>query len=487
MAPLEEEEEVEKSRYYAIRRSEHVSNGIFFSWDDAKSHIQRNDNFPNNANTSKNIIAAPAVAEYGVFDDLSKAVQYLQQFLVSTSTTTSIMMNTSTTSIDPAKQQGATTSSSTDSTTDSDMVVVVRDVEADTRSSTQPSRSAQPDPNTHVSTNYDNELALMMIMNHEDKNNNADHDHDESTARMVPNSSTITSNSNNKNVMFKNSTASSASSNFNLLDPATTTPAATILPITTTTTPTISKEKATSKATAKRPRQETIKSRQKWNDMFNLLKEYHTIYGHVNVSKSDSITAASVATSTATTTVIDTHNNNNNNNNNNNTTTNSNYKELYKWICQQRTEYKKLRNNKNTKITASRIQKLNDLGFVFNPRSNYMRWEERIDQLREYKHKHGHLRVSVTDPDIGEFVARQRVEYVKFQNGKSTNMTERRMEDLTNLGFVFQAGKRRITSDGVHQKIIRKSWDERFHELLQYKEVNGHTLVPQNNSALGYV
>ena len=195
-----------------------------------------------------------------------------------------------------------------------------------------------------------------------------------------------------------------------------------------------------------RPRQETSASMQKWNNMFEALNQFQNRNGHCQVAKSD-----------------------------------GENQQLYKWVCQQRLEYKKLRNNRGNKMTASRLQKLNDIGFVFTPRAAYLRWEERMEQLKEYKQKHGHLRVPVIDPDIGEFVARQRVEYAKFVEGKPSNMNQERVDDLTNLGFVFQVGKRRISE----VKIVRKTWEERFEELLQYKDMYGHTLVPQNNSALG--
>jgi viroplasmin and RNaseH domain-containing protein len=195
-----------------------------------------------------------------------------------------------------------------------------------------------------------------------------------------------------------------------------------------------------------RPRQETSSSLKKWEEMFANLKEYKNATNHCQVPRSDTENQA-----------------------------------LYKWVCQQRLEYKKLRNDQGNKMTASRLQKLNDIGFVFNPRSVYLRWDERMDQLREYKEKHCHLRVPVTDPELGEFVARQRVEYAKLADGKPSNMNDERARDLTELGFVFQVGKRRLTE----MKVVRKTWDERFRELLDFKEMYGHTLVPQNNSALG--
>jgi len=195
-----------------------------------------------------------------------------------------------------------------------------------------------------------------------------------------------------------------------------------------------------------RPRQETNEMVQKWDVTFQNLVEYCNKYGHCQVLRSD-----------------------------------MENQELYKWVCVQRLEYKKLKNNQGTKMTASRLQKLNDIGFIFNPRPAYMKWEDRMDQLLIFKEKHGHLRVPVTDPDIGEFVARQRVEYAKLMSGKPSGMTQDRAEALSVLGFVFQVGKRRTTE----MKTVRKTWEERYQELMHFKDLHGHTLVPQSNSTLG--
>lgn len=133
-------------------------------------------------------------------------------------------------------------------------------------------------------------------------------------------------------------------------------------------------------------------------------------------------------------------------------------------------------------MTARKLQQLNDIGFSFNPRSRYHKWEERMQQLRQFKQENGHLRVPVTNPELGEFVARQRMEYAKYTDGDtSVCMDKERAQELADLGFVFQAGKRRA----LDQRKPRKTWDERFDELMQFKDTHRHTLVPQSSMGLG--
>mmetsp|Transcript_42954 Transcript_42954/g.77248 ORF Transcript_42954/g.77248 Transcript_42954/m.77248 type:complete len:94 (-) Transcript_42954:310-591(-) len=48
------------------------------------------------------------------------------------------------------------------------------------------------------------------------------------------------------------------------------------------------------------------------------------------------------------------------------------------------------------------------------------------------------------------------------------------------LGFVFSAGK-----SPNFASTVKKSWEERFQELLEFKKVHGHTVVPQLSGPLG--
>jgi hypothetical protein len=66
------------------------------------------------------------------------------------------------------------------------------------------------------------------------------------------------------------------------------------------------------------------------------------------------------------------------------------------------------------------------------------------------------------------------------QSGKKSSMTADRERELLELGFVFEGGKTPQRTEGG-----KKSWDERFEELLVFREENGHTVVPQNSGRLG--
>ena len=75
------------------------------------------------------------------------------------------------------------------------------------------------------------------------------------------------------------------------------------------------------------------------------------------------------------------------------------------------------------------------------------------------------------------FVNRQGSEYRKYQAGKSTSMTPERIKDLNELGFTWTA------------RDAQTSWDNRYAELKEFHNVNGHANVPKiytKNPSLGY-
>jgi hypothetical protein len=59
---------------------------------------------------------------------------------------------------------------------------------------------------------------------------------------------------------------------------------------------------------------------------------------------------------------------------------------LGKWVHFQRTRFK------NGKMDPERTQKLEEIGFDFNPKgmTNEDIWDLQFNQLREYNEKHGH-------------------------------------------------------------------------------------------------
>lgn len=131
----------------------------------------------------------------------------------------------------------------------------------------------------------------------------------------------------------------------------------------------------TLKASQKNPLEEATK----WEEMFARLQEYKAQHGDFNVKRTEE------------------------------------YRDLQNWLVLQRSEYKKLQNDKPSRLTAARLVKFTSIGFEFGKRGNYKSWEQRVEQLREYKKIHGHVNIPVSDPNLGEFLSRQRIQYAKLR------------------------------------------------------------------------
>eukprot|EP00804_Cyclotella_cryptica_P005021 CCRYP_020359-RA/>CCRYP_020359-RA protein AED:0.10 eAED:0.10 QI:236/1/1/1/0.85/0.75/8/252/634 len=182
---------------------------------------------------------------------------------------------------------------------------------------------------------------------------------------------------------------------------------------------------------------------EKWNEMLLKLRAYKAEHGHCNVP-----------TSLCT--------------------------ELSNWVASQRRMYNKLISGKPGKravLDAIKMQRLTELGFQFRPRGSYESWDDQIEKLRRFKEEHGHCRVPVSHPILGNFVKLARREYKLKQQGNKSSMTADRERDLREIGFVFEGGK-----TPQRREAMNKSWEERFQELLRFKEENGHTVVPRTQA-----
>ena len=109
---------------------------------------------------------------------------------------------------------------------------------------------------------------------------------------------------------------------------------------------------------------------------------------------------------------------------------------------------------------AEQTQKLKELGFPWDAFS----WEERFQQLKEFKEEHGHCKVPWEHPGgLGFWVECQR------RHGKEGNQIICNVEQaqkLKELGFKWPSALREAR------------WEERFQQLKAFKEEHGHCKVP---------
>ena len=128
---------------------------------------------------------------------------------------------------------------------------------------------------------------------------------------------------------------------------------------------------------------------------------------------------------------------------------------LATWCSNQRTL------NKKGVLSEERIERMETLGFDFDPKTTA--WEEKFQELLAYRDEFGHCNVPqsyVANPPLGMWCSTQRTHKNKGA------LTEDRIARLAAIGFQFDPHT--------------AAWDEKFQELLAYRDEFGHCNVPQS-------
>jgi len=131
------------------------------------------------------------------------------------------------------------------------------------------------------------------------------------------------------------------------------------------------------------------------------------------------------------------------------------------WVNNRRND------RKNNKLNKERIDKLNEIGFVWDVLEAV--WEDMLQQLKQYKDEHGDTLVPqryTDNPQLGIWVSNQRSIYKRKQSGQATKMTDEHVDKLNEIGFVWDP--------------FDDAWNEMLQQLMKYKEEYGDTLVPQS-------
>lgn len=150
--------------------------------------------------------------------------------------------------------------------------------------------------------------------------------------------------------------------------------------------------------------------------------------------------------------------------------------ELFQWMQEQRRQFKLYTENPSTStLTADQVKVLDSLHFNWHTRGEE-HWNRNYLLLKQFQQENGHCLVPRLAKDkLGEFVTEQRRQLKLLKEGKPSRMTSKRKALLDELGFIWHLRQ-------------RTGWDDRYSELVQFKEKHGDTMVPQlytANRALG--
>eukprot|EP00978_Attheya_sp_CCMP212_P002370 scaffold4862_cov70-Attheya_sp.AAC.1 len=150
---------------------------------------------------------------------------------------------------------------------------------------------------------------------------------------------------------------------------------------------------------------------------------------------------------------------------------------LGSWVSYQRTQYRLLKEGKQSLLTIERCEKLECIGFTFIccPSSTIIPWDQRFQELVDFNKINGHTIVPQGSGPLGKWVGFQGTQYRLLEEGKQSLLTNERREKLENIGFTFIC----------HPSPTIIPWDQRFQELVDFNKINGHANVPQRSGPLG--
>jgi len=123
------------------------------------------------------------------------------------------------------------------------------------------------------------------------------------------------------------------------------------------------------------------------------------------------------------------------------------YKTLGYWVDNQRQQYRLFQDGEKAKITEERIDKLEDMGFVWDAshltgaQVDDEAWDLRFNELAAYEEKHGDCLVPQRykpNKQLATWVKTQRKQYRLLQEGKTSSMTDERIAQLEDIGFKWK-------------------------------------------------
>lgn len=118
--------------------------------------------------------------------------------------------------------------------------------------------------------------------------------------------------------------------------------------------------------------------------------------------------------------------------------TDSSNSRLVRWVKRQRYQYKLRQKGEPSAMTDERIEALNRLEFVWD--SYGVAWEDRLKELEEFKEKHKHCNVPSNyreNSSLANWIKCQRRQYRLYREGKKSNITQARIDQLERMGFQF--------------------------------------------------
>eukprot|EP00559_Dactyliosolen_fragilissimus_P006824 CAMPEP_0184870724 /NCGR_PEP_ID=MMETSP0580-20130426/38574_1 /TAXON_ID=1118495 /ORGANISM="Dactyliosolen fragilissimus" /LENGTH=617 /DNA_ID=CAMNT_0027372985 /DNA_START=54 /DNA_END=1907 /DNA_ORIENTATION=+ len=180
-----------------------------------------------------------------------------------------------------------------------------------------------------------------------------------------------------------------------------------------------------------------LQERNHWNAMYQKLVEYKEVHGHCDVKR----------------TLLP-----------HEKAANPDYVKLGSWVGRVRLEARRPPGHPE-RIEPYKIIALNRLGFDWQPRENY--WMENYDKLKAYMLKHGEGKMPTRRKDpLGVWCDGQIIAYNKFKAGNPSYITQKKIDLLNELNFVWDRNS--------------NNWNLRYLDLKTFHDKEGHCRIPKN-------
>ena len=128
-------------------------------------------------------------------------------------------------------------------------------------------------------------------------------------------------------------------------------------------------------------------------------------------------------------------------------------KQLGLWVKEQKRQCRLLEEGKRSSMTKNHLLSLRELGFDWKrERETNFTWEERLQQLAEYKKEFGNTNVPERyekNKQLGHWVKNQKRQCMLLEEGKQSTITKERLLSLKELGFEWNSKSSKIKSSEI--------------------------------------
>ena len=178
--------------------------------------------------------------------------------------------------------------------------------------------------------------------------------------------------------------------------------------------------------------------RQKWLDMLESLTQYKATHGTVDIPEDNN---------------------------------SEEHKELKLWLKAQQSNYIRWKAGADVGMSQEKADLLTALGMEFAPS-----WDEMFAQVVAYKSQHGHIKITSEENDaLASWMLKQNHVLGRHLMGMTTRLKKEQISRLMNVGFEggrtkFVSGDLRV--DGTLAVDFDAKWHEMFGQLQEYKNEN---------------